>query len=95
MSNVRDAIADKLWHLFANELVDRLENGEEKTTPDGSVIRTRPGSPTLAVIAKFLKDNDVGGPGNADDANDPAAKLARLLKKAEDELKSQDSDLYN
>lgn len=86
MSKVRDEIADKLWNLFASELINRLEKGEEHAGPDGSVTIVRPKSPTLAVIAKFLKDNDVGGTAAADDENDPAKKLSRLLTKARKEL---------
>lgn len=86
MSKDRNAISDKLWNLFANELINRLEKGEEHAGPDGSVTIVRPKSPTLAVIAKFLKDNDVGGPGNPEDENDPARKLAELLKKADERL---------
>lgn len=92
MSDERNTISDKLWHLFANELINRLENGEEHAGPNGEVTIVRPKPPTLAVVAKFLKDNDVGGPGNKDDKNDPAVKLSRLLKKAEQDLERGDED---
>lgn len=88
---VRDQIADKLWNLFAKELIDRLENGEEQAGPDGQVTTVRPRSPTLAVIAKFLKDNDVGGTAPAD-ADDPAQRLATLLKKAEAEMAEDEGE---
>ena len=91
-STVRDKMADRLWHLFANELISRLEKGEEHAGPDGSVTVVRPRSPTLAVIAKFLKDNDVGGTGDADNPDDPARKLAALLKKAEREMSEGEED---
>lgn len=78
----RDTKSDILWNLFADELIDRMKNGEEVVGADGSIQTKKVGSPTLAVIAKFLKDNDVGGGGE----EDPASKLDTLLKQAQKDL---------
>jgi hypothetical protein len=87
-SKERDRKADRLWNLFADDLIERMEKGEEAITEAGEVVRVKPKSPTLAVIAKFLKDNDVGPTGNADETG--KSKLDRLLAQAEKELSDGD-----
>jgi hypothetical protein len=85
MASNKDKLVAQLWDLLVKDLIHRLEHGEEVVDKEGNTHTVKPGSATLAVIARFLKDNDVGVlPGNAE--ND---KLAQLLAKATEDMDDQ------
>lgn len=81
----KDTLVEQLWTLTVRELIDRLENGEQEVTKDGEVVVIRPKASTLAVIAKFLKDNEI----KALPDNPETDRLAKLLEKAGKELEDQ------
>lgn len=81
----KDTLVEQLWTLTVRELIDRLEKGEQEVTKDGEVVVIRPKASTLAVIAKFLKDNEIKALPDNPETN----KLADLLAKAGKELEDQ------
>jgi len=78
----KDTLVEQLWDLLVRDLIDRLENGEQEVTKDGEVVNIKAKASTLAVIAKFLKDNEI----KALPDNPETDKLAKLLANAAAEL---------
>ncbi|EEE42859.1 hypothetical protein [Roseibium alexandrii] len=46
----------KLKEILIDDLIDRIENGEQKLSEDGEVIRTPAPAQILSVAAKVAKD---------------------------------------
>lgn len=71
----KDDTLQSLHEALANDMLDRLSNGEE-VVKDGEVVRVKPSAATLNAIRQFLKDNGIEAqrlPGN------PLGKLASQL----------------
>lgn len=78
----KDTLVEQLWNLMVRDLIERLEQGEQEVTKDGEVVTVKAKASTLAVIAKFLKDNEIKALPDNPETN----KLAELLAKAGKEL---------
>lgn len=85
MASKKDTLVEQLWSLMVRELIDRLENGDQEVTKDGEVVTVKAKPAVLAVVAKFLKDNEI----KALPDNPETDKLAKLLEKAGRELEEQ------
>ncbi|WP_448955731.1 hypothetical protein [Labrys neptuniae] len=69
-----------LHSALAEHLTDVLNNGEEKITKEGELVRIKPQAATLNVIRQFLKDNDTDAmPGANAGMNALAQAAARHL----------------
>jgi hypothetical protein len=82
MVSKKSDILDKIWMMLAEDMKDRLENGETVVTDAGEVVKVSLKPATLSVIAKFLKDNE--NERNIPDS--PVHTLADLLAKAEGDM---------
>ena len=77
-----------LHRALAEEMLDRLENGEEEVsvTKDGEIetktVKAKPS--TLNAIRQFLKDNGIEGPAEETDPVNNLAEKIRQLEEAED-----------
>ena len=77
----KDPRLSKMWDLLVDDFVDRLENGEDKVSNEGEVVKVKPTAATLSVIAKFVKDHQISNP-----KSDKPNALAALLADARGEM---------
>jgi hypothetical protein len=78
----------RLWDLLVDDMVDRLENGEDKVVSgdEGKTVeKVKASAATLSVIAKFVKDHQISNP-----LSSKPDRLAQLIKEAGDELPDED-----
>lgn len=80
----RNPLIDKLHELMVAELTSRLTDGEEKITGEGEVVKLAACPATLAVIAKFLKDNHVEVGAKNPKVNALAEHLSKVTDNLED-----------
>lgn len=82
----RNDILSSLWQLTVDELIKQLKHGIQVANKDGEVETISPTPALLAVVIKFLKDNEI-------DLTDPAnanQKMADLLAAASKKVQTLD-----
>lgn len=83
----RNAILSSLWQLTVDELIKQLKHGIQVSNKDGEVETISPTPALLAVVIKFLKDNEI-------DITDPAnanRKMMDLLGSASEKIAALDN----
>lgn len=92
MSKASEDLLAAIHGLLGDHFKHVLENGEVIPTKGGGTVKVDVRPATLAVIAKFLKDNGIEvAPG----ANSNLGELAEKLTKAVKQAERDDDLLYN
>lgn len=61
-------VLEALFDALAAEMTDQLENGKQKLSKEGELVRESPDAATLNVIRQLLKDNGIQVIGEKSDA---------------------------